>query len=259
MRILIASKHTHLGRRPIGGVQTWNLTVGNEFGRRGHTVTYWEPGLPLPRGRYELGVFANLRCMPKAIKLCDRVKKVAHGVIPDERGAPEFYGVSEEVVERWGCGMGVLRQPIDVDFWRPSKQQKSQLLLRHSYRGGLPFLKPVADMADLDLASTVNKSALEVRTLIHKAAVVVATGRAALEAAACGVPVVIADDREYQGPLMAWDFESQMKVNYSGRGGIIPDEDSFALTMERAMEVGSLRDHVIRKHNPGVVVEELLE
>ena len=214
--------------------------------------------MTLPGGMFELGIFANLKYTAKAQRLCDRVKKVSHGIILDERGGKGFYAVSEEVEDRWNCTEGVIRQPINTDFWKPDEDIRKDVLLRHSYRKGLEGLKGIAASRWLRYVATANRSAHDVRDLLRMSKVSVATGRAALEAMSCGVPTVIADDREYQGPLIAIDPEKQAYYNYSGRGGVAPTLCLMNKAIDLALSRGSLRDYVVKNHSVSKVVGELL-
>lgn len=253
MRILIAAKCPPGGRLPVGGVQTWCATVGAQLQQRGHAVTYWGPEFKLA-GTYDLGILANLPYTRAAEAVCGRVVRVSHGIIQDEEGGAGFLATSEEVRDKWGCA-GVIRQPLDLSFWTPGKGART-LLTRHSYRRGLDFLPKMAER--LGFAHLRKLSPVAVRDTLQRSAVVVATGRAAVEAMACGAAVVIADDRPYQGPLLDPDTLGAMARNYSGRGGVRPSAESMRRAIDAALELGSLRAHAEQHHDVRQVVEQLL-
>src|SRR5690606_7619074 len=129
-------------RLPIGGVQSWMATVGAQLRLMGHDVTFWGPEWPL-RGKYDVGILANLWHTAPAMGICRRVVRVSHGIIPDEAGGPGFAATSEEVAARWGCTGPVVRQPLDLSFWTPGSAPRT-MLVRHSYRAGLDFLPGLA-------------------------------------------------------------------------------------------------------------------
>lgn len=255
MNVLIAAKHPPGGNLPIGGVQTWSATVGAELERLGHTVTFWGPEWPL-EGRFDLGILANVTHTRAAEAACRRVVRFSHGVIPDEAGGPGFQATSEEVRDRWGCD-GVIRQPLDLSFWTPGGAPRT-LLVRHSYRKGLSYLPKLAAAHGLGYAHLRGESPETVRHVLQRAAVVVATGRAACEAMACGAAVVIADDRPYQGPLLDPDTTGAMARNYSGRGGIPATADAMRREIGVALRRGSLRAHAEQHHDVRRLTAEIL-
>jgi hypothetical protein len=240
-------------------VQSWCTTVASELRRIGHEVTNWGPELSLPAGRFDAGIIANAGDTGVALEKCDRVLAVCHGIIPAEQppdGVPVAY-TSECVRARWGGDGPILRQPIDLDFWTPGHGVR--FLTRFSYRRGLDFLPRLAERMGLQFRHVASLSQVEARAVLQSSACVLATGRAALEAMACGVPVVICDHRSaYQGPLLDPDTLGSMARNYSGRGGVVPRPGNVAEAVQHAMGVGSLRNHVEAHHDVRKVVGEIL-
>lgn len=263
MRVLLAAKHAPDGRRPIGGVQSWCRTVAAELRRIGHEAVTWGPEQQLPAGRFDLGIVANLGDTAAAPPICNRVLAVCHGIIPAEAppaGLPVVF-TSEGVRDHW-CRTGtVIRQPIDLEFWTPQSRSKNRnQLLRYSYRRGLGWLGEVAAGLGLTFRHMDGVTPNQAREALGAAACVLATGRAALEAMACGAPVVICDNRSaYQGPLLDPDLEGAMARNYSGRGGIMPTSENVAEATLEAMTVGSRRDWVQEHHDVRDIVPQLLE
>ena len=260
MRILIAAKHPPGGKWAIGGVQSWCLTVATELRRIGHEVETWGPELPLTHKRFDAGIFANVAYTAKALPLCDKVLNVSHGIIPAEQpghGLRHAF-TSEGVKRHWGgCGQ-IIRQPIDLEFWSPAAD-RGQQLLRYSYRSGLPFVADIARDMGVNYAHLRQASHAHARQAMRESVCVLATGRAALEAMACGVPVLICDHRSsYQGPLVSYSPASQMLENYSGRGGMIATRETVEHGVKDAIRDGSLRAHVEMHHDARKVTAELL-
>lgn len=261
MRVLLAAKHAPEGSRPIGGVQSWCRTVAAELRRLGHSVEMWGPEQPLPAGRFDLGIVANVADVGTALPLCDRAMAVCHGVIAAEAppvGMPVAF-TSEGVRAHWTGTGPVIRQPIDVDFWEPGSGARAQLL-RYSYRRGLGFLGEVANGLGMTFRHMDGVTHEQARSALQAAGCVLASGRAALEAMACGVPVVLCDSRSaYQGPLLDPDVCGAMQRNYSGRGGIVPTPENVAEAVLEAMAEGSRRDWVLAHHDVRDIVPQLLE
>jgi hypothetical protein len=259
MRILSAARHPPGGHPAIGGVQTWCATVGAELERRGHTVAYWGPKQRVC-GFFDLGILANIADTRPALLLCRAHVAVCHGIIEPERPpARDVVFTSEEVRDFWQGTGPVIRQPIDLAFWRPlQRPQSAPTLVRFSYRDGLPVAEDAARSLGLEYLHVRDARPKVARELIHQAACVLATGRAAVEAMACGVPVVICDDRNYQGPLLDPDTLGAMQRNYSGRGGVVPTVPLLTGAIELAIAAGSRRAHVETHHDVRDVVDQLL-
>lgn len=260
MRILLSAKHAPHGSRPIGGVQSYCRTVGRELEKRGHEVETWGPEQPVPLGGFDLGIIANVADTSRALEYCRKNLVVCHGIIPAEKpiGDHVVY-TSEEVRDHWGGGGAVIRQPIDLDFWRPNPAERIYLT-RFSYRSGLKFIPQIAKSMHLQYQHIRNLDSRGVREILRKSRCVIATGRAALEAMAVGVPVVIADHRSaYQGPLMDLDIEGSAKRNYSGRGGITPTLANVTGAINAAISRGSMREYVEKHHDVVDIVDQLLD
>lgn len=257
MKILIAARHPPGGELPIGGVQSWCATVGDELTRQRHEVTFWGPKSRINR-LFDAGIFANIADTRPALLMCLRHLTVCHGIIPAEKPpVKDVAFTSEEVRDRWQGDGPIIRQPINLEFWRPEAAQK-HLLLRFSYRKGLDFVPKLAESMGLDYLHIHHASPEEARDAINQAVCVIATGRAAVESMACGAPVVICDDRTYQGPLLDTDTLGAMRRNYSGRGGVAPTEQNVSQAVQAAIERGSLRAHAEAFHDVRFITEKLL-
>ena len=260
MRILLAAKHAPHGRQVIGGVQTWCRTVARELIQRGHEVKTWGPEQCIPLGGFDLGIIANAKDAARALDLCRKSIVVCHGIIAAEKPVGDLVVyTSEEVRDHWGGTGFVIRQPIDLIFWSPSPVEKIYLT-RFSYRGGLGFVAPLAQSMGLQYKHVRKADARVARGILRQSICVLATGRAALEAVACGVPVVICDHRSaYQKPLMDVDLVGAANRNYSGRGGVTPTPGRIKKAITQAITRGSMRKHVEKYHNVVGIVDQLLE
>jgi glycosyltransferase involved in cell wall biosynthesis len=262
MRILIAGKFVPTGRNPIGGLQSWIKTVRVTLEDMGHTVVEWEPGMAEPMGRYDLGVLSNLRYTAHLRDLCDRSVCVSHGVIPDEKPmlGMHTFCVSEGVRDHWGGSGTILRQPVDLDFWQGTAQDRAGVV-RYSYRTTPTHCEAAAKYIGMPFKHVQRVNHEGARESLSRARVVIATGRAALEAMACGTPTVIYDHRAaYQGPLMDGDLSRQMRNSYSGRGGVDPSVDDLAREIERVMLIPAerWRKWVVDFHDARKIVKELI-
>ncbi len=260
---LIAAKRMPGGLCPIGGVQTWSETVSAELRRLGHRTTFWGPEAQLPPGVFDFGIIANAPYTEAAFGACRSVLNVCHGIIRCEmpRDGARHAFTSEGVRQHWGGSGPVIRQPIDLAAWKlPKTRPKPSLIVRYSRQKGLPFLPDLAKSMGYGFAHGRGWSHTVARRMMGQAACVIASGRAAVEAMATGVPVLIADHRaKYQGPLMSFAPQMQLMENYSGRGGVEATREAVADGIERAIASGSLRTHVEMHHDVRCVVHSILE
>lgn len=257
MRLLIAARHVPNGPRPVGGVQTWCATIADEFERRGSEVVLWQPGMRL-EGTFDAGIFSNIADTRSAMVFCRRTLAVCHGIIGAERPpARDVVFTSEEVRDHWKVDGPIIRQPIDLGFWAPAPVRR-HLVVRFSYRLGLDFIEDLAESLGAGYVHLSNEKHSKVREILLQAKCVIATGRAAAETMACGIPVVICDDRTYMGPLLDNDTLGSMTRNYSGRGGIPPTADNVRFAIHTAIERGGLRSHAMQHHDVHTIADQLL-
>lgn len=261
MRILMSSKREpgRPGRRD-GGVQTWIATVAAELRRQGHEVAICG-AQDSPADRFDLGIFANALYTVPMAALCRRAVLVCHGIVPDESpdgwpGSVAF--TSEEVRNHWRGSGPVIRQPLDLEFWSSGDSDRAGIV-RYANRGGLDWLPALAADLGMPCRHVRNATHEQARDALRRAAVVVASGRCAVEAMACGAPVVICDDRPYQGPLLHTGIMMEaMRRNYSGRGGVIPTINAARAAIDHAIRVGTFRWHVEAYHDVRRIAAELL-
>lgn len=258
MKIILGAKHIQAGDRPIGGVQSWIKTVRAELERRGHVVTEWQRDMPIPDERFDLGVLANERYTRCLSEICDQTIGVSHGIINDEAplgGFDRYLYVSENVRDRWDGQDHIIRQPIDLEFWHDAGRVRTNAV-RYSYRRSPTHCEPVSEVMGLHYQQVTDAPHEKARDILQQAELVFATGRAALEAMACGARVVIYDNREYQAPLLDMNLERQMGYSYSGRGGSTP---TLKNVVEAALSAEARRDWVEEHHDVRKVVEVLLK
>ena len=254
MKILIAAKHTSESQLSIGGVQTWCDTVKNELLNLGHEVKLWCPEQKPLNEKFDVGIISNGQYTHTASRLCDKIFTITHGIIPDEVGG--IYYTSEELKAYWGGQGGIVRQPIDLNFWKPLNNTK-KYLTRFSYRDGMDYLPEIAKELNLEYIHVRGSNKLNARDILRQSSIVIATGRAACEAMACGCSVVIADAREYQGELIDIDTIGAMTRNYSGRGGVKARKENVKDAIINAMGSDYL-SHVKQHHDAKQITQQIL-
>lgn len=262
MRILLAAKHTTAGSLPFGGVQSWISTVQRRLKRLGCDVSVWGPRDPYPQSRFDFGIIANYRYTSAISDYCESVLNVSHGVVKEEQPNRLVKNAftSEEVRGYWAGDGVIVRQPINLDFWNPTGAPKRNALVFYSYRAPLPgAIEPAAKILGLEFRWIKNVNPEVAREEFRSASLVCASGRAALEAMACGAATLICDWRPYNGSLlMCADLNIAMQHNYSGRGGSSPKPEEIASAGAAAMDSGDMIDHVAKRHDCKAITEELL-
>lgn len=254
----------------MGGVQSWARTVGAVLADRGHEVQYWEPGLPAPSPA-ELGIFANVHLTEPVLQFVERSVGVCHGIIPDEKPidgrVDRWVFVSEGVRNHWDVPGEIVRQPIDTFFWRPNRDTDARTggAVRFSYRrNGLPYAEKVSTKLGFAFKHVHSASPDQAREILQNAQLVFASGRAALEAMACGAPTVIYDNRSaYQPPLLGEYIPSQMRQSYSGRRGIAnPNEKQLVEVITKTVlsaDPSFWRQWVLAQHEAVRRTAQLIE
>lgn len=257
MRILLAGLYVPTGKRHFGGVQSWIWTVRRELERLGHDCEEWEPDMELPEGRFDLGIITNQQVTRPVFALCERVVYVCHGVVETDVPLPGAVFVSEGTRAKWpGFDGPIVRQPIDLDYWSPDPAVQRRGAIRYSYRRAPTHCAAACEALGIPFRESGTIRRDEARRALQSAEIVFATGRAALEAMACGAKVVIYDHRKsYQGPLLALDIEADMAENYSGRSGFEPTLDDVIVAVRTARPS---RGWVEKHHDARKIVQELL-
>ena len=261
MRILLAALHAPGGKLPYGGVQSWISTVAHLLTDMGHSVTVWGLDFKMPQERFELGIFAHRRVTKYAMPLCETISFVSHGVIDEEApGDGLTFYTSEEVAAYWKADGPIIRQPIDLTFWKPKPEPKRKTLVFYSYRAkGCFGLDALSTALGLEFVWLRDVEAQEARSVLQDAALVCASGRASIEAMACNAPTIICDWRDYNGsPLICQDMDKARAHNYSGRGGVQPDVFDVEQFARETMAFQRPREYVENYHDAEKVTKELL-
>ena len=151
----------------------------------------------------------------------------------------------------------VIRQPIDLDFWKPQRLLKNKIT-RYSYRTGTTHCELASKELGLPYHHMHDVDHEQARDVINSSHLVFATGRAALEAMACDVPTVIYDHRDaYQPPLMGHSLADEMQNSYSGRSGFNPSLQKVVAQCKFALEQKRWREWVAIHHDVKKIVDQL--
>lgn len=272
MRVLL-TQHAPVGS--IGGTQTWVRTVAEELSRRGHLVGVACATATGLTQSYDLAFVSQNSTADLAREHAVRTVYVSHGIHDLERPdsmCNDLVAVSEEVREKWwnepfiGHQAEVVRQPINTSLYCPLATEAPKVdVLRVSTYGEMEWLEPLCEEHGWSYRHLRHaRDPHAVAGWMRRARVVVAVGRAALEAMSCGRMVVVADHRVHNpGAMIDGDPIGSRWWNYSGRGGFEANPDTVLPQLQAAMSgqysMGTFyREHVMMQHEVSKIVNQLL-
>lgn len=262
MKLLFTALHPPSSEGAFGGVATWIATLSAVLEGVGHETAYWGPEMGPPEGEFDVCILSNPKYTGEARLNASKSFQVCHGIVDDEApqsGMPVIF-VSEEARNKWRLSGPVLRQPIDQDYWTPTRVKRECLTL-YSYRAPDDCsLSAVAEILNLEFVHLKDVTRAQARRGLRRSALACASGRAALEAISCGAPTLIYDHRSpYQGRLMETSLWLSAKRNYSGRGGAHPAFNDLIQECSKTIEGGSQRGLILQKHKASEIAAQLLE
>ena len=257
-RILLTNNHLV---QP-GGSETWTLTVATELVRRGYEVIVYSldigpfaEAFPCPvvrevAGTFDLGLVNHNSCIPAAREACRTVIMTCHGTFPPLEqpvlGADHYVAISEEVhahLERQGFSATIIRNPIDCEVFSPTNRVGEKLGTILSLCQGALANQLLAALCEREgwALRTIDDGHRElgIEKLVNEADLVVGLGRSAMEAMACGRPVLVFDSRSYtpyamDGIVTEHNVDELIECNLSGRRFRLEATiDSVAAQLER--------------------------
>ena len=224
MKILVLAYYIdNPNERTSGGSGRFMLTVAQTLANMGHEVITSTKPEDHNDKQYDLIICSHfLHRIGKnpAPKIC-----VSHGILADEYiypGAQKYISISEETkahnLKKYGMYSTVIGQPIEIrERKKPNDTLQNILVIRRQNpeKDPFAFLAEKYNLKYSDLETPIEDQ-------IEWADICITLGRGALEAMAQGKPVLIADNRDYQGPLgdgyvTAENINEIAKHNFSGR------------------------------------------
>ena len=206
MRILLANNHL----AQYGGSERWTETMYRTLSREHDVdvftftdnVVFEAPRFD-PAKQYDLGLINHNTCLRHlaGAKIKARIF-TSHGVLPPLEhaipGADEYVGVSEETADAIPFQATVIRNPIDVAAFSPTRQVNDTLqnilFLSNNQGQALDVIRRAATGYNLEVIGR-QRQVKNVVDWINAADLVIGLGRSAYEAMACNRNVVIYDKR----------------------------------------------------------------
>ena len=259
MKILVTANDVS-GKASKGGSSRLMKCVIDELVAQGHIVT------TAVEGSCDVAIFSHY------IDTSISAKKVfiSQGIVDAERallGADKYVSISEEV-RHFNKVMGfhseVIGQPIKIlEQKQINKTLKNILIIRRDetlIEDSFEFLNKLYSV-------TVSDPEIPIEEQIRLADLCITLGRGALESMAQGVPVLIADNRDYQGAIgdgyvNEINIKEIAKHNFSGRRFHTPLSQEWILSELQKYDANDsnfLYEYVSAHHNVEDIVKEYLK
>lgn len=205
-------------------------------------------------------------------RTCKRIFQICHGLGQSERPHPDmdhYIAVSEEVFDNLDVEPKTLiRNPINFDIFRPLYQPNNKVytLAHVSNYKSIPGLSELCDKLGITFLRVKNDP--EPWRAMNKADLVVALGRSALEAMACGREVLIYGNRGYMAEpycdgLASERYYASRMCNFSGRGlGAVVDLDGLETIIrdQRSLQADGEKclNYVSQHHDSNQIIKQIL-
>lgn len=233
MKVLIATNHLEVP----GGSERWTETMANGFNRMGHTVHLrthhtgrFSEMLPYPINTTDTDYdFILVNHDMGLVSDCTGFKVfTSHGIIETlerPQQAHVVVGITKEVADYYSLGTVILN-PIDLTVFhqtrKRSQEPKSVLAITTSDATWEKVSQAASFLGIKPLRASKFAHVNDIAALINEADIVVSLGRGAYEALACNRPVLVYDERPYNGAksdgiITPQNFHAIRNNNCSGR------------------------------------------
>ena len=268
MRILVTAKYVS-GSAHEGGSSRFMFLVGKTLRSKGHSVLLTDQPELIAGHHFDLiicshhDILERIKANP-ARKIC-----ISHGIIGDETfhpGADRYISISDEVRgfnRLHGIESEVIGQPIRIGAQkRPGKELRRILIIRRAMEtreDPFVFLSEKYEVRESDID-------IPIEDQIAWADLCITLGRGALESFAQGKPVLIADNREYNGAkgdgyVNKDNIREIARCNFSGRRFQYPLAREWIegeLAKYNPADSDFLYQWVKDHHEAGMIVEQYL-
>jgi len=259
MKILVAANRIS-GAAQEGGSSRFMGCVIDELKNQGHTV--------VTDKKEQCDMMICSHDFDTSVKA--RKVFISHGILEDERcrpGADRYISISEEVRhvnKARGFNSDVVNQPINILKRSKINNTLENILIIRDVENLISdpfeFLHKKYNVKNSDMSVPIEDQ-------IKKADLCITLGRGALESMTQGIPVLVADNRHYQGAIgdgyvNAINIKEIAKHNFSGRRFKIPITEGWILSeLEKYNPDDSkfLYDYVSENHNVENIVKKYLE
>ncbi len=195
---------------------------------------------------------------------------ISHGIVDAEKflaGADKYVSISEEVKQLnyiRGFNSEIIKQPIKILKQKKINDTLKNILIIRNIN--VLLYDPFGFLSD-KYNVRYSDPDVPIEAQIKEADLCITLGRGALESMAQGVPVLIADNRNYIGPVgdgyvTEINIDEIAKNNFSGRRFKIPLTEKWIqseLNKYNPNDSSFLHDYVSKNHNVKNIVKEYLK
>lgn len=265
--------------RYLGGTQRWVGTMAAELQRRGVDVSLLTPeGNDLypeipdhePGSHYDLALVNHNGPFKEAGRISiARSIYTVHGFVPAEEWAPfgadAYAAVSELAAAHVPWAATVIRNPIDIDLFRPTSEVSGSprrvLFLSNRQGAARPLLEEACVQAGLELRVAGKDTPVhDPWRAMNWADIVVTIGRGVPEALACDRNVYALDHYGAKGYVTPRSMERMRLDNYAGHlDARWPSPGELAKELVEGYDSSlRMRALIMAEHSPSVVVDRYL-
>lgn len=266
MKVLIFAYYV-TGDSIQGGSGRFMKCLGEPLSEMGHEVFYASDPKEVKNFDFDMIIYSHVisdMSLFKEKKIC-----ISHGIINNEEfslGADVYISISEEVKEynlaKTGINSHIIGQPIKIRERKlPNDRLKNILIIRNKmvHYDPFAFLTDNYNVRISDLNTPIEEQ-------IDWADLCITLGRGALESMAQGKPVLVADNRDYNGAIgdgyvTKDNIYEIAKHNFSGRRfkhKITNEWIENELTKYKQMDGGFLYEYVKENHAVEKVIKKYL-
>jgi len=268
-RVLITSRFVS-GKTAGGGSSRFMKCVADTLESMGHSVISTSDPASYADQRFDLIIGSHQRQFNDISKNTSPKVWISHGIIPDEillPGADHYISVSGEVREKNknnGIDSETILQPIAIGKRiRPNDTLANILIIRrpeyNTPHDPFTFLSKIYNVK-------ISDPNIPIESQIEWADLCITVGRGALESMAQGKPVIIADNRDYNGAIgdgyvTSDNIAEIAKCNFSGRRYRIPITNKWLkseLDKYNADDSETLYQYIRKNHDAHMIVNKYL-
>ena len=271
MKILL----TNYSLKDRGGSETWTMTMYDHL-KKNHDVDVYVSRSGVNRlifatadknKHYDLALINHNTCLKELLdwNISKRIF-TSHGVIPElekmKPGADYYVAVSEEVQKKFQeFNPEVIRNPIDTDYFLPTKINKSlkNILYLNNHAKINPWTPKIIKVCrHFNFRIVADHQPTTIKN-IEWADLVLSVGRGCYESLSCGKNVLVIN-KTFDGMVTHENIFELRKNNCSGRRFNLEwDSETLKAELKKYNPDRNMRDYILKNNNIKIIAKEYLK